>query len=327
VALTVLRGAPLRLLARILPSPALAGRLRERSDNAPIDDSDEPMRYRSAAAGTLIGAAILFAFCHQMGLSWWVFILFFGLFYVLSIAITRMRAELGPPAHEMAFMMNSAGLMMNTVGAPRIGAGNMALFPFFWFFTGRGYRNHVMPHQLEAFAMAQRSRISVRRLGLVMVAAAFLGAMASFWAHLHATYHLGHHGGDAIAHSSWICWSVPAWIDRPEDYDTNWWQIGAMVFGFIFTLFNMFIRTRLTGWPFHPAGYALSMNYGVDYFWSCLVIATGIKFVVLKYFGLKTYRQLIPFAFGVIIGEYAVGAFWSVFSVISESGVYDFAPG
>jgi hypothetical protein len=227
----------------------------------------------------------------------------------------------------MAFVMNSAGFMVNTVGAPRIGAANMALFPFFWFFTGRGYRNHIMPHQLEAFAMAQRSRFSVRRLGLVMVAAAFLGAIASFWAHLHATYHLGHHSGDAITHSSWISTTVPAWIDRPEEFDTDWWQIGALGAGFVFTLFNVFMHTHLARWPFHPAGYALSMNYGVDYFWSCLVVATCIKFVVLKYFGLKTYRQLIPFAFGVILGEYAVGAFWSVYSVISEKGVYDFAPG
>jgi hypothetical protein len=238
-----------------------------------------------------------------------------------------MRAELGPPAHEMAGMMNSAGFLITTVGAPRLGPANLALFPFFWFFTGRGYRNHIMPHQIEAFAMAQRSRSNIRRLGVVMVAAAFFGALATFWAHLHVTYDLGPHPGDAIGHSSWIRWSVPAWLSRPEDYPTSTNDILAIGFGALVTFFNILMRIVVPGWPFHPAGYALSTTFGVDYFWSCLVIATLTKYVVLRYFGLGSYRRLIPFFFGIILGEYTVGAFWSVVSVVGEVRTYDFAPG
>jgi hypothetical protein len=31
--------------------------------------------------------------------------------------------------------------------------------------------------------------------------------------------------------------------------------------------------------------------------------------------------------FGIILGEFTVGAFWSVMSVVMDSRTYDFAPG
>jgi hypothetical protein len=87
------------------------------------------------------------------------------------------------------------------------------------------------------------------------------------------------------------------------------------------------MRTRFLWWPFHPAGYALSMNFGVEYFWFCLVISWAIKWIILRYAGINAYRKAIPFMFGIILGEYSVGAFWSVLSVIMQRPIYDFAPG
>jgi len=84
---------------------------------------------------------------------------------------------------------------------------------------------------------------------------------------------------------------------------------------------------RFLWWPFHPAGYALSTNFGVEYFWSCLVIATIVKWLVLKFGGASAHRKARSFFFGIILGEYCVGAFWSAISVIFQTYTYDFAPG
>jgi hypothetical protein len=35
----------------------------------------------------------------------------------------------------------------------------------------------------------------------------------------------------------------------------------------------------------------------------------------------------MPFMFGLILGEYIVGAFWSAMSVVTGIRTYDFAPG
>jgi len=100
-----------------------------------------------------------------------------------------------------------------------------------------------------------------------------------------------------------------------------------MIGSALFTGWLFLMRSYFAWWPFHPAGYALSMAFGVDYFWSCLMISSLLKWLVMRWGGLGTYRRLLPMVFGVIIGEYMVGAFWSVISVVLRVTTYDFAPG
>jgi hypothetical protein len=97
--------------------------------------------------------------------------------------------------------------------------------------------------------------------------------------------------------------------------------------GFLATLGLAWMRTRFLWWPFHPAGYALGMLFGVEYFWTCLVIAFALKLLVLRYGGHQLNQKVLPLMYGVIIGEYSVGAFWSVMSVILKQPMYDFCPG
>ena len=87
------------------------------------------------------------------------------------------------------------------------------------------------------------------------------------------------------------------------------------------------MRARFVAWPFHPAGYALGMNFGVDYFWTCVLIAWVIKVVIMRYGGHKTHQKALPFFYGVILGEFLVGAFWSALSVVLQRKLYDFSPG
>jgi hypothetical protein len=43
--------------------------------------------------------------------------------------------------------------------------------------------------------------------------------------------------------------------------------------------------------------------------------------------GISMHHKAKFFFFGVILGEYCVGAFWSAMSVIIGAPIYDFAPG
>jgi hypothetical protein len=104
----------------------------------------------------------------------------------------------------------------------------------------------------------------------------------------------------------------------------------AMAFvgiGFAFTCFLTYMRTYFLWWPFHPAGYAISTQFGAEYYWSCIMIAWAIKTLTLRYGGYRAYRQGMPLMFGLVLGEYTMGAFWSVLSVLLQQRTYDFAPG
>jgi hypothetical protein len=102
----------------------------------------------------------------------------------------------------------------------------------------------------------------------------------------------------------------------------------AFVFaGFLFTCFLTYMRTYFVWWPFHPAGYAISTSFGAEYFWFAIMLAWAIKVLVLRYGGYRLYRLLLPVMFGLVLGQYATGAFWSVASVVLQQRIYDFAPG
>ena len=62
-----------------------------------IDDSEEPIRYRTAFLLIIIASLYIIWFCMKAGMTLPIILPFFGFFYAISIAITRVRAELGPP--------------------------------------------------------------------------------------------------------------------------------------------------------------------------------------------------------------------------------------
>jgi hypothetical protein len=287
-----------------------------------LDDSTEPMSYRSAVLGLGVGTAFLIVFCLLAGMTLWVILVFFALFFAMSLAITRMRAELGPPAHEMAGM-NAGNLMVMFAGTTAIGAPSLAMFTMFWWFTGRGYRTHPMPCQLEAFKMAEAGHVNMRGMGWVMMLAMFFGGLATFWAALHLQYDAGI---NRMTDHNWGQYQqLRSRLENPVP--PNPASMMAVGFGLLAAFAMMAARIQFIWWPFHPAGYALSMMYGVEYFWTCLVFSTLIKWAVIRYGGYRLNRQVMPFMFGLILGEYTVGAFWSAMSVVTGIRTYDFAPG
>ena len=62
-----------------------------------IDDSDEPMSYRVTVLGIIVSLVFIIGFGKIAGMSIWVVLVFFGIYYAISTAVTRMRAELGSP--------------------------------------------------------------------------------------------------------------------------------------------------------------------------------------------------------------------------------------
>jgi len=86
----------------------------------------------------------------------------------------------------------------------------------------------------------------------------------------------------------------------------------------------MFMRTRFLWWPFHPAGYAVSSTWSMRVFWSQFFLAWLIKWLILKYGGLKAHRKAIPLFFGMILGEFVIGTFWAILSIIIKRSIYTF---
>ena len=120
-------------------------------------------------------------------MTWWG-IFGFSLIF-LAVGVTRVRAEFGPPSHEI-LGLDPARLMTTIFGSRLVGTGNLTIISFYYWLN-RLNVSHPMPNQLEAFKIAERTRINCQHLIWVMMLSIILGTLASFWAFLHLMYKVG----------------------------------------------------------------------------------------------------------------------------------------
>ena len=169
--------------------------------------------------------------------------LYFSLYTILCIAVTRMRAELGPPTHEL-HGASPDGMMVTVVGSKAIGAANLTNFTLLEWMP-YAYRCHPMPHQLEGFKMSERLRMKDSAVVIAILLAALVGSIASFAAHL----------GFYYKYPNYAIWGVHP-FNRLEvgcliPVSGNLASIKQMGFGFVFTMFLMIMSRRYLWWQFH----------------------------------------------------------------------------
>jgi len=286
-----------------------------------LDDSTEAMTYRTAAIGAVTGTALLIAFMWRMGLSPVVGVAAFVLYFAISTAIARMRAELGPPVHDL-HLSGPDLVITQTVGTQNLSARDLTVLDLFFAFN-RAYRGHPMPIGIESMKMAQECRASQRRFLAAIMLAGALGSIAAIWVYLGIAYR---HGASTFNQGLGFGFEtyrrLEAWLTSPTPPDAA--ANAATGIGFAFALFLGLMRLRFTGWPFHPIGYAISGNWSMNLVWLPLAIAWLAKVGILKFGGMRMYRTAIPFFLGLILGQMVVGSAWSLYGLVMDQPAYSF---
>jgi hypothetical protein len=269
---------------------------------------------RFAFGGLIFSLASLGVIGIIIGLSFGFVIFYVCLFLMFSVALTRLRAQLGPPTHEMAFMGPNQ-LLVDFRGTEGIPASMITRTVTTFHFMNRIHRTHPMPSQLEAMKMADKSQLNQRGMFFAILLATIAGSILGHLTRIYLGYHFGpsDSGGDTTD-------VIQRLTDNPRG--PNIMAIVAILASFAFVLLLDFIRFRFPGFPFHPAGFALAMNFGVDYYWFGLLLALIVKVMVQRYYGLKGYEKLRQVAFGLIMGEFAAEAIWATYSMITRQATY-----
>ncbi len=281
------------------------------------DDSDEPMSYRSAFIGIILGMAFLVGFCYYSGMSVLFAIAFFVVSSVIAFAYTRMRAELGPPLQGIHYS-GPLQFIVAIVGSRRISAQTLTLSAPFWTLT-KEFRNSPMPFQLESFKLAEKSGINTKKLWKVMLLSTYISLIITFIAFLQFNYR---YGGVGAWRGVAAYTTVERWVVSPVETDTRF--LGATAFGFIFVLVNTFLRLRFIWWNLHPLGYPLAGYYHFDKFWFPFFISWAVKGAVLKYGGIRAYRKAFPLFMGLVLGDFIVGSIWGIVGLLIGRPTYAF---
>jgi hypothetical protein len=282
---------------------------------------------RWPVAGAAAGVVVMYLLLTAAGMSALVAGLFLAIYLVVTLALTRVRAQYGPPAAGL-LLAAPGPVIYSLFGNDLLGApGLTSLALTHW--MGREFAGHPMPHQLEAYKLATERRIPYRGLIVAILLGGLVGYVAAFGGILHLSYTLGQ-GTAKVAgtqryfgREAYALMSARLGDTVRGPHTDSLLAIGA---GAALTLLLQSLRMRWAGFPFHPVGYALASGYASTFLWSTALLTWGFKLALFRYAGLKGYRRVAPFFLGLILGEFIVGSLISLLGVLLGSPTYVFWP-
>ena len=299
------------------------GAFQQAIQQKPTEDAAEPMRYRTAFLGIVLGGIFLVGFGMRGGMALWIAVLFFAAhFLTIAIALTRIRAQIGLSIHNTTSIGPHHSLV-SLIGSRRLGTQNLTWFSlFFWF--NRDNRSHPMPHQLEAFKLAERSNLESKGLSRWMLGLMVIAMPLCIMMLLDTFYKLGVDSGRVGAQINSFGSRAYRLLHRsfimPQDSQPA--HVAGMATGFGFTLLLAAIRARLFWWPIHPLGYGVAFH--IHMFWAAFTISAIAKWSLLKYGGIGLYRKAVPLFIGLVLGDFTVGSIWSILGIALNTRTYTF---
>jgi len=278
---------------------------RRRHDRS---DADEPMSYRMAFIGLGLCLVLLVAWCMAAGMRSTVAITLIVLSLLYMIAAARIRAETGN-AWLFGPNVDAYKLMTTTFGTTLYQPADLTILAYLHSaIASYDLRCISMPNQFDAYKMADSLNVERRRLTVAMVLAILLGIVVSIAIALMIWYSFG----AGAKTDSWRTWMGRQPFDQladtlktPAKPDFN--GSLAVVIGFVVTALLMVLRARYTWWIWHPVGYAMANTNTMNQVWLPFFIAWAVKSLVLRYGGMRLYRQSLPFFYGLIIGDFLAG--------------------
>lgn len=287
------------------------------------EDADEPMSYRVAFVGLFVCLGLLVAWCTAAGMRSSVALVLIVLSLLYMIAAARIRAETGN-AWLFGPDVDAYKLMTTTFGTTVYHSADLTILAY--------VRNAIasfdlrclsMPNQFDAYKMGDSLHVRKRRLTGALLLAIVCGIVVSFAIALMLWYAYG----AGAKTDSWRTSMGRQPFDQLSDVlktplKTDVPGTFAVAFGFLITTALMLLRTRLTWFSFHPVGYAMANTNTMNQVWLPFFLAWLLKVVVLRYGGMRLYRQTLPFFYGLIIGDFIAGGLTTLIGCFTGINVY-----
>jgi hypothetical protein len=232
----------------------------------------------------------------------WVAGSFIVLYFALALSISRLRAQLGAPAHTMEGMMPQH--MLRALVGPRVlGSRTMGMFYLLGPYIQQ-QDNNATPVQLEGLKMAEDGRMNRHRLAIAMAIVAPLTILIFIWANIHIGYPIGMSTGKAhvemISSARLLALDMDGALRYPGGRNNA--TSLAMGVGFIITLLLMALKLRFIWWPLHPVAFPTVVGWMTMEMFIPLVAVWIFKVLLLRYGGLQAHRKALPFFLGLLAG-------------------------
>lgn len=290
----------------------------------PLADEREALGHRMALVGLVAGVGYLWWFLRNMGMTVVAGTALLGIYLLISSTLTRFRAQLGPPYHEMNFD-GPRKVMRMLVGASNIDAGTEVAYTLM---DPIDYNqcNSPSPLTIEALKMGEGQR-TLRGLAAALMLAAVVGSLSYFWATVQVVYPGGAsirgHMSPALA-GTWEHSNLDYHLTESVKGGGNWLLMLPLAIGAALCTVLMVLKLLYPAFPLHPLAFPVASGWNAEAALGGVFIAWALKASVLRWGGQGSYRLAHRIALGVLVGS-AVTA--SVLSILRQlPGIQDLIP-
>lgn len=272
-------------------------------------DPREILAPRTAFFGFFLGFAFLVAWLTLTGLDLYVALLLVLGALVVFIGLSRIVCEAGLPGCQTP--MTPQAFIARGIGPELLGLKNLTSLGFSAVWMGETAAN-MMNAVIHSLKLSSSDERPSRILPLCIFLAIIVGLGGSIWLTMDMAYTYG-----GINLHSWYYSGAPRWPFRymasvanqpePSFLPRLWFTLsGSGVMAFL-----LFLRQRFIWWPLHPLGFPIASTFTIVYYgWLSIFLAWLAKAYILRYGGIRLYRDLLPFFLGLVLGEFFTASLW-----------------
>jgi len=279
-------------------------------------DKKEAMPCRLAVGGLLLSGGWMVAFCVFAGCR-----LVFGLVFVVLIVgyyvmWARLRAEAG--LGFVLFPLEIEYAVGDMVGAGVLKPAELVtMISARWTtFFGGGFTSEVATGSaLEGFKVADAAGIESRRLTMVMLGGFLLSLAVGTYLLMTTFYHRGYSNLASAPHTQVFIDGERIYYNLVSAGKPDLGAVLAFGAGAGVAIWLGLMRLRFWWWPLHPLGYIAANTWGMHFYYMPFLIGWACKSLVVRYGGLRLYRQTMPLATGLLVGDLLNSGLWAVIAL------------
>jgi len=280
---------------------------------------EEPLSDRWVVLGFIVSFAYLVCFTIAAGARPLVGAAMVTLIVMYYLMWARLRAETG--IGFLAFPFRVDEILV-------VPAGNavfrlrevILLYDLRWaYYPGSSQSSEVLTgNAFDSFKIADSARIEPRPLLAAMLLGFVFSMIVTTYIIMTGMYHYGFQ--NVRANSAFSGWLGPQlryiggrifdMLANPTGFDLN--AVIAVAVGAVAAVGLSILRLRFWWWPFHPIGYLAASCWGMQILWMPFFVGWLLKAMAVRYGGLRLYRQTVPVAMGLIVGDFVSEGLWTI---------------
>lgn len=281
------------------------------------DDADEPMSYRLAAWGFVLGCLLLLAWFVAAGVRVWVGLTVIAVYFAIATSCSWLVCQGGQML--VAARTVPSDTIIGVFGKWIVTDREIVVMPIFESPFSKDLREILMPSVANVTRAADAG---VRRRAMMAVAA--VGVLVALIVGAQRRVAIGYHEAAATLPDSWA-YRTAATLPFDftagfviRDFPTNVANYMYFLSGVTFVLGCLILRSRFLWFRLHPGGLCIAASFAGDVFWFSLLLGWALKSTILYFGGRRLLVATRPLFYGMVVGDAISWVVWMIVGLVVQ---------